>query len=250
MTAPVGLQLYSVREMAAKDYAAAVRKVASFGYAGVEPAGFPGSTAKEAGKLYRELGLQVPSAHTGLPVGDKTNEIFDDMEAIGCKRVITGFGPDSFKTMDLIKESCDRFNQAGANARARGLTFGIHNHWWEYEQVDGQWVYQILLKELAPDIFFELDTYWIHTAGCDPAAIVKEFGKRAPMLHIKDGPAVKGQPMTAVGDGVVDVPALVKAGASTVDWLVVELDECGTDMMEAVQKSCQYLVSKGLGRGK
>jgi sugar phosphate isomerase/epimerase len=250
LTAPIAVQLYSVREAAAKDYAAAVRQIASFGYVGVEPAGFPGTTAEAAGKLYRELGLQVPSAHTALPVGDKQNEVFDAMEAIGCKHVISGFGPDSFNTLDRIKQTCATFNEAAANSRTHGLTFGIHNHWWEYQQVEGRWVYQLMLELLDPSIFFELDTYWIRTAGCDPAMIVTEFGKRAPYLHIKDGPCQKGQPMTAVGDGVMDMPALVKAGEKTVDWLIVELDECATDMMAAVHKSIQYLTSTGLGYGR
>jgi sugar phosphate isomerase/epimerase len=42
---------------------------------------------------------------------------------------------------------------------------------------------------LTPDIFFEIDTYWVKVAGQNPPEIVKKFGKRAPLLHIKDGPA-------------------------------------------------------------
>ena len=76
-----------------------------------------------------------------------------------------------------------------------------------------------------------------------------ELGKRAPLLHIKDGPCVKGQPMTAVGDGKVDVPAVAKAGAATAEWMIVELDSCATDMMAAVKKSYDYLTGKGFARG-
>jgi sugar phosphate isomerase/epimerase len=107
-----------------------------------------------------------------------------------------------------------------------------------------------MLQHLNPAIFFEVDTYWVKTAGCNPADIVKEYGKRAPLLHIKDGPAVQKQPMTAVGDGVMDFAGIVQAAANNVQWLVVELDECATDMMQAVEKSVKYLVQKGLGRGK
>jgi hypothetical protein len=55
--------------------------------------------------------------------------------------------------------------------------------------------------------------------------------------------------MTALGEGVVDIPAIVAAGAGSTEWLVVELDRCATDMMEAVHKSYQYLIEKELGRG-
>jgi hypothetical protein len=55
--------------------------------------------------------------------------------------------------------------------------------------------------------------------------------------------------MTALGEGVVDIPSVVKAGAESTDWLIVELDRCATDMMEAVRKSYQYLIEKGLAPG-
>ncbi len=250
MTAPIALQLYSVREALTKDFAGVVRQVAEIGYAGVEPAGFPGTTAQAAGKLFQELGLAVPSAHTPMPVGEKQNEVLDVMAAIGCKRIVSGLGPDDFKSMDLIKRSCDRFNEANAVAVAHGLTFGIHNHWWEYEKVESRYVYQVMLELLNPAVVFELDTYWIKVAGPDPAAIVIEFGSRAPLLHIKDGPAVKGQPHVAVGDGVIDVASIVKAGQGHAEWLIVELDQCATDMLTAVARSCRYLVGGGLARGK
>jgi len=35
-----------------------------------------------------------------------------------------------------------------------------------------------------------------------------------------------------------------------IEWLIVEMDHCAADMMEAVAKSCRYLVGKGLARGK
>ncbi|HOU13321.1 MAG TPA: sugar phosphate isomerase/epimerase [Anaerolineae bacterium] len=250
MTSPIGLQLYSVREYAQQHgFEAAVRKVAAMGYVGVEPAGFPGTTAEAAGKLFKELGLVAPSAHTGLPLGDTKNEVLDAMRAIDCPRIITGKGPADFETLDKIKATCDLFNQANQVARENGMTFGIHNHWWEYIQVAGRYVYHVMLELLDPTIFFELDTYWIKTAGVDPAQVVREMGARAPFLHIKDGPCVKSEPMTAVGDGVVDVPAVVEAGEGHTAWLVVEIDRCAGDMMEAVAKSYSYLVGNGLARG-
>jgi sugar phosphate isomerase/epimerase len=72
------------------------------------------------------------------------------------------------------------------------------------------------------------------------------------MLHIKDGPCVKGQPMTAVGDGVMDFPPIVKAGAGITEWMVVEIDSVAADrdMMEAVERSYKYLVGNKLAAGR
>lgn len=251
MAAPIALQLYTVRKEAEKEgYANVVRKVAAMGYAGVEPAGFPGSNAAEAAKLFKELGLAVPAAHVPLPVGEKKNETIDVMKTLGSQRAISGLGPKDFATLDLAKAACDKFNEAAANCKAAGLQFGIHNHWWEYQPVEGKMPYKILLERCDPSIFFEIDTYWVKTGGCDPVAIVKEMGKRAPLLHVKDGPAQQKVPQTAVGDGTLDFTAIVKAAGNNVEWLIVELDECATDMMEAVRKSINFLKQKGLGRGK
>jgi sugar phosphate isomerase/epimerase len=242
MSAQIALQLYSLREAAAKDFEAVVRQVADMGYAGVETAGFPGTTPQAAGALFRELGLVVPSAHIfPPPLGEKLDEAAATLAALDCKRLVSGFGPDNFKTMEDVKKSCAVFNESAAGARARGLTYVIHNHWWEYLKVDDRYVYHVMLEELDPSIQFELDTYWIQTAGCDPAAVIKEYGARAPLFHIKDGPATQKADMQALGTGIIDIPALLEAGGDNVKWLIVELDRCATDMAEAVKQSYDYL---------
>jgi hypothetical protein len=75
--------------------------------------------------------------------------------------------------------------------------------------------------------------------------LVASLGERARLRHLKDGPADGPKsPMVAVGDGVIDVAGIV--GASKAAWHVVELDRCATDMFEAVEKSRQNLVERGL----
>jgi sugar phosphate isomerase/epimerase len=250
MTVPIALQLYTVREALARDFAGVMKKVADIGYVGVEPIfDLLGTTLTEAAKIFSELGLEVPSAHTPLLVGKDKNRVLDFMDVLGCRRIVSGKGPDSFETIVLIKQTCDLFNQVHAVAAQNGLEFGIHNHWWEFQQVEGRYVYQVMLEYLDPAIFFEMDTYWVKTAGVDPTKVVKELGPRAPLLHIKDGPAVRDEPHVAVGDGVLDFPSIVQAAEGTVEWLIVELDHCATDMMEAVERSYQYLVAGGLARG-
>ena len=249
MKPAIALQLYSLREIAADDFEGMVRMVAGMGYVGVEPAGFPGSSAEAAGKLFKELGLEVPSAHTAMPLGDTKNEVLDAMAAIGCPRVVTGKGPDDFNTLDKIKATCDLFNEASVVVKAAGLTFGIHNHWWEYTPVDGVYPYQVMLERLDPGILFEIDTYWVQTGGCDVAEVLREVGDRGPLLHIKDGPCVKTEPMTAVGAGVMDFPTIVAAAGDVPQWLIVEQDRTAGDMVADVRASYAYLVSKGLARG-
>lgn len=242
MTDKIALQLYTVRDFAASDYAGAVRKVAEAGYKAVETAGFPGTTAKAAAKLFHELGLTVAAAHVGLPLGDQKNAILDQLEALGKPPLLcTQIRPDDVKSLDAIKDLCDRLNQGYTVARENGLQFGIHNHWWEFGQIEGRLIHHVMLEQLDPGIFFEVDTYWVKVAGIDPTQIVRELGARAPLLHIKDGPANREAPMTAVGDGVIDVPAILQASGENARWWIVEMDRCATDVMEAVKKSYDYL---------
>jgi sugar phosphate isomerase/epimerase len=250
MTAPIALQLYSVREaIVERGYDSIVRQVAEIGYVGVEPAGFPGTTPQRAGKLFAKLGLQVPSAHVALPIGEDRQEVLETMAAIGSRRIVSGRGPDQFKTQDAIRETCDLFNEASAVAAAKGMQFGIHNHWWEYLQVGERYAYEVMLDLLDPAILFEIDTYWVQAAGLDPADIVRQMGARAPLLHIKDGSTDRQDPMTAIGEGAMDFPRIVEAAGDHVQWMIVELDRCATDMLEAVEKSYRYLVGEGLAQG-
>lgn len=243
MSEKIALQLYSIRDVAAQiGYEEAIRKVAGMGYKNVETAGFPGTTAEAAKKLFNELGMTVVAAHVGLPLGERKNEILDQVEALGKPPVLcTQIRPDDVKTQETIKDLCDRLNQGYQAAKERGMQFGIHNHWWEFGELNGKLIHHIMLEHLDPGIFFEIDTYWVKVAGKDPVKIVSDLGTRVPLLHIKDGPATREASMTAVGDGVMDVPSILKAGGENAKYWVVELDRCDTDILEAVRKSHQYL---------
>jgi sugar phosphate isomerase/epimerase len=235
----------------ATDFECVVRKVADIGYVGVEPAlGTLGATPEQAARLFRELDLQVVSAHTPLPLGPDKDTVLAAASVLDCKRIISGKGPDSFQTVEMVIETCGQFNEAHAIAVENGLEFGLHNHWWEFQRIDNRYVYELMLDVLDPGVFFQIDTYWVKTAGPDPAAIVNQLGCRAPLLHLKDGPATKNEPMLPIGSGVMDFHRVVQASAGNAEWLIVELDRCAIDMVEAVERSYRYLIDEGLAYGR
>jgi len=244
MTQPIALQLYSVREYTEKDFAGTVRKIAAMGYRGVETAGFPGTTPEAAAKLFNELGLTVVSAHTSLPIGEKKSEVLEQMAAINCKRIVCpSLSPQLFESLDGLKKAADMLNEGSQIAAEHGITVGYHNHDFEFKLIDGEYAYNILRRLVSPSVFFQVDTYWVTTAGVDVVALVKDLGKRAPLLHIKDGPCMRNQPMLALGEGKMDIPAIVQVSRGNAEWLIVELDACATDMLEAVAKSYTYLAN-------
>jgi sugar phosphate isomerase/epimerase len=248
--ASVGLQVYSLRERAAKDFPGTLKAIADIGYAGVEMAGFYGCEPAEIAKLLKDLGLQAFSAHTDMPNKGNLAELLDTYSLTDTKILVSGYGPDHFKTVDDCKKAAAVFEEAAQLLAPHGIRFGFHNHWFEFAVRDARYVYDILMAE-APTPFSELDTYWCAYAKADPVAVIKKYNCRQPLLHIKDGPLPEQMPHTAVGSGKMDIPAVVGAADSKVlEWLVVELDECATDMLEAVAQSYKYLSSTGLGTGR
>jgi sugar phosphate isomerase/epimerase len=250
MTTPIALQLYTLRERLAQDFEGTIRTVADIGYIGVETANMFGGSPAAAAKLFSELGLSVTGAHSPPPLEDKKQEVIDTMGALNCKRLVVAWQPpEKYKSLDGIKSICETLNEGAAVAKANGFQLGYHNHWFEYEPVENRIPVDVMLEHLDPNVFFEVDVYWVQTAGQDPAQVVRRLGPRAPLLHVKDGPCQIDAPMTALGEGVVDIPSVVEAGTDATEWLVVELDRCATDMLEAVRKSYQYLIGKGLAHG-
>jgi sugar phosphate isomerase/epimerase len=245
MKSPIGLQLYSVRVDLEYNFKGTIKQISSMGYNGIETAGFPeGTTPGEAKQLFDDLNLSVISSHSQLPLGDDKNKVLDSLAAIECPHLVSAWmNPDYYSSRDAMKELAEIFNQANSVARENGMKFSIHNHDFEFNLVDGIPAIYQLQDYLEPEINFQLDTYWIQVAGLDPVDVVTQMGSRAPLLHIKDGPATHEGDMTAVGDGVMDVPAIIQAGSPYTEWLIVELDSCATDMLEAVDKSYQYLVN-------
>ena len=246
---PIALQLYTIREAAAQDFPAALKRVAEIGYKGVEPAGLHGHKPSEIAGIIRDLGLEVPSSHTDLPTPENVQQIVETELALGNKRIITSFWTEDFRTVDTCKQAAEKLNRAADLVKPYGLTLGIHNHWWEFQRVDGGYCYDILMEE-APGIFGQLDVYWTAYGKADPIEIIRRYKSRLPLLHIKDGSLEEDAPHLAVGAGVLNMPAIIHAADPNVlEWLIVELDSYDGDAFDAVKQSYDYLVTNKLGVG-
>jgi sugar phosphate isomerase/epimerase len=251
----IALQLYTVRNELAKDISATLKRLTELGIQNVETAFWPENiTVKEAGKYLKDAGLTVCSSHIEIPLDDKSKAaMVETAEVFNCKRMIWHGWPEDkrYSNMEGTKELIGIYNEAGRYAKANGLEFGLHNHWWEYRnKVDGRFVYEWLLDGVDNNIFFEIDTYWVKVAGHDPAKIISQFGKRAKLLHMKDGPARwsdslpidKPEPMVALGKGTQNVPAIAQAARPDIEWMVIEMDVVATDVFDAIKESYDYLL--------
>lgn len=254
--AKIGLQLYTIRREIEKDFAATIKKVAETGFAGVETYALPSNiTLENAAKIFKSNGLKVFSMHTEMPEGEQRDSTVKMADIYQCDRVVFAGYPEAekYKDLDTMKRTAERYNEAAAFLKTKGLKFGLHNHWWEFEKKpEGFTPFYYLLENLSKDIFFELDTYWVKVGGKDPAKAVAEFGVRAPLLHIKDGPAIKGDKsyeQQPAGNGAMDFPAIVKAAKGNTEWMVVEFDEYAGNIFEGIKSSFTYLTANKLAKG-
>jgi len=270
MLPQISVQLYSVREEAGKDYEGTIRAIADMGFGNVEPAGFPGSSVKEAAKLFKDLGIKAPSCHGALPVGENRNAIIDDALTLGHECIITGCPPDfkeNFASVDAIKATAELYCEAADFAAGHGIQIGYHNHDWDLVEVDGKPGYRYFLENTPKTVLWEADIFWVARAGINPVDFIKEIGVRGKLLHFKDGivntndefteaetadgkiMVSTGSPFLPAGAGEVDLIAASKVADNT-EYIVVELDSFSGDMMKAIQESYTYLTTNGIAQGK
>ena len=251
MYQPIALQLWTIRDALASDADRALRRVKDAGFSAVEIAPLPpGMTPDRMAAFLGRYELTVVSIHGELPSAANIDQWTQVTRELQCSKIVWHGWPRDrrFDSLSGIRDLIFDCNIAGAIARDHGFQFGIHNHWWEFESVEGESPIRLFHESLHSDIFWQMDIYWAQTAGVDPAAGLLELGSRIGSLHWKDGPAVHGEPMTALGQGKVDVPTILEALTHPVDW-VIELDECATDALDAAQQSLVYLDSlRNLGR--
>ena len=129
----------------------------------------------------------------------------------------------------------DYFYQIGLAAAGAGIKFGYHNHDYEFKQIEGQTIYDLMLENSSPDhVMFEMDVYWVMRGGQNPVDYLKKYPNRFPILHIKDEKAIGAS-------GTMDFKSIFdQAYANGVkDWYV-EVERYDAPQ-EDVQKSFDFL---------
>ena len=249
---PLALQLYSLRELASQDYFGMLKKVADIGYKGVEPAGLYDHKPAEVKKVLDDLGLKIASSHSFPNRPDEFEPGVEQAKAMGYDLIVVPWAAaENFQTPEAVKKFAAEMEELAGRLKAHGLKLGYHNHSHEMVPMGGDYALG-LLYDSAPSLCGQTDIYWATNFGAvDAPAFIRRHAKQITTLHIKDGPLVEGKPMMAVGSGKVATAACIKAAdKDTLQWLIVELDECATDMLAAVKESYQFLARNLLGMGR
>ncbi len=253
-TGPIGLELYTVREMFAKDPAGTLKKVAAVGYRQVEIG--PGTAAPKLKEELAAAGLTAPSGYFEAPKTlEEWKKTVELGRAYGVRYAVVGDNPHL--DADAWKRRAELYNQCGRLANLAGMQFCYHNHFREFERVDSTTGYDILLAECDPKLLkMEMDIFWIEYAGHDPLAYWRRYPGRFPLLHIKDirkgveinpdaDPPENGpNPFAPVGRGRIDWPKIfAEVGESGAKQIFVEQDRCNLPPLEAIKISLDYLKS-------
>lgn len=245
-----GLQLYTLRDDMPKDPKGILKKVASFGYRQIEsyegPQGmFWGMSNTDFKKYMDDLGMVIVSSHCDI------NRDFDkkaaEAAAIGMKYLICPWiGPQ--KKIDDYKKVADDFNKKGEICKKYGIRFAYHNHAYSFEPIDGQMGQDVMMNNTdAALVDYEMDIYWVATAGQDTEAWLKKYKNRFRLCHVKD--RKKGAPLSDhdascdLGTGSLDYSKLLKAAADNgMEYYIVEQEKYeGTTPLKSVEVNAEYM---------
>lgn len=260
---PLGLQLYSVRELLPKDYEGTLMQLGKIGYREVEAAGFYNKPASEVKADMARAKLRCVSGHyPWSTLGPNVDKILDFHKELGAEYVIcaspghkspaapAGGGHGAPLTIEDWRWNAEQFNDVGKRAKAAGLKFGYHNHVAEFQAVDGVVPYDELLRLTDPALVtFEMDLGWVTVGGGDPKAYLRDHADRISMLHVKDfkpkaaGAPAEARPEPAVlGRGTIDYAPIfrvVKHGA--IKHVFVEQEAFEMEPFEELTLNAKYM---------
>jgi sugar phosphate isomerase/epimerase len=248
--AAFGLQLWTIRDVLPKDPRGILQQVAAMGYKQIESfegdmGMFWGMKNTEFKKLMDDLGMEIISSHCNIDT-DFEKKVAEAAE-IGMKYLIDPwYGPQ--KSIDLFKKEAEIFNQRGETCKKAGLKFGYHNHDYPFVPVDGQIPLDVMIQNTDPGLVdFQMDIYWVVTAGQDPVKWFEKYPGRFRLCHIKD--RKKNTPLSdkdascVAGQGSIDFKKILAAGKkSGLEYFIVEQEHFeNITSMEAAKENAAYL---------
>ena len=237
----IGIQLYTVRKLMARDAGGTLGKLAEIGYKEVELAGLYGKSAREMRGLLDHNQLAAPSSHIGtVEMRGDWERTLGDAATLGQRYITCAWIDEADRTPYGYRKIAELFNRSAAAAKKAGLQFCYHNHDFEFERMGDTVPYDLLLTECDPDLVkMEMDIYWLVKGGRDPVEYFKWYPGRFPLVHVKDMDS-SGR-MVDVGKGVIGFRGIFQHAAQAgIEHYFVEHDE-PKDPIATARASFDYL---------
>ncbi|MBI4658365.1 MAG: sugar phosphate isomerase/epimerase [Verrucomicrobia bacterium] len=249
---PIGLQLYSLRADFTNDVPGTLKKVSEYGFKIVELAGTYNLPPAKFKEMLAAHGLRAVSGH--FPFDRYLTDvegIARDAKVLGLEYVGCAWIPHEG---DFDEKACrdaiSTFNRAGEALAKHGLKFFYHTHGYEFRPHAAGTLFDLMMAETKPEfVRYQMDVFWILHPGHDPAKLLKKYGKRWELMHVKDMKnGVKGDLTgksdvsndVVLGTGQMDWRAILKAAAQVgVKYYFIE-DESPTAAQQ-IPQSLRYL---------
>lgn len=251
----ISLQLYSLRADIAQDYDATIQKVGEMGYTSVEAAGysngtFYGKTPAEFRHDVENAGMTVLSSHTTKALSENELKSKDFSESLlwwdqciqahydaGAKYIVAP-SMEVPKSLNDLQTWCDYYNEIGRRCKEKGLSFGYHNHAFEFTMIEEVVMYDYMIQNTHPEfVFFQMDVYWTVIGRQSPVDYFNKYPGRFDLLHIKDNKEL-GQ------SGMVGFDAIFNnTCVAGTKYLIVEVEKYNFLPQESVKRSLEYLLN-------
>jgi sugar phosphate isomerase/epimerase len=229
-TAPLGVQTYTFRKSLPNSVPATLDTIKMMGFTEIEGGG--GKMApEEFKKLCDERGISIPSTGVGYDQLVRSRESLDSIvtraKILGSQYVMCAWIPhsDGVLTIDDAKKAVQDFNAAGKIFKENGLTFCYHAHGYEFQPYEDGILLDYIFKNTNPEfVSFEMDVYWIQFGGGDPIGLLKKYGERWKLMHLKDMRKGIKKDLTGLtspendvplGTGELDIPGILKQAKIT-----------------------------------
>lgn len=234
---PVGFQVYTIREMLVKDFPGTLNMMAKLGYQGVEmcspsgyiTSGFEPLVKMKPGDMRRiitDSGLVCESSHfTFGELKDNLEERTEFAQKLGLTQMICSsfWLPKEAKMSDWLK-ACDQLNEMGLKTKKAGIQLGFHNHHMEFEKIDGELIYDAILKQFDPEVIKMQFQVAVISIGYKASDYFMKYPGRFISAHLADWSATENK-QVPVGKGVVNWVEFYKAAETGgVKNFYVEMD--------------------------
>lgn len=240
-----GVQLYTFRKEMDADAIGTLKQIASIGIKKIESARsdkghYYGLKPIEMKSICDDLGMKLVSGHVHLD--ENWQQTMDEAVESGQEYLICSTMPSTGQTIDNYKSVADQFNKAGEACKKMGLKFGYHNHDYEFDSVNGEVLYDVLLNNTESDlVHMELDLGWVVATGNDPIAYFNRFEGRFPLWHLKDMNLEKME-STEFGKGSLDIAKMLKnTNVSGVKHIFIEQEEYAKNALESMKFNMEYV---------
>jgi len=246
----VALALYTVRDEIAKDYIGTLKKVAEIGYPAVQISGGGNLSAIELRTALSDFGLKSAGAHIPLAALETSLEsVLEYNQIIGNKYIVCPWLPEERrKDATSYRQLAKVLTEIGAKCKKQGFQLCYHNHSFEFVKFDGVYGYDILLQSSDSNLVqAEIDTYWVHHGGENPAAYIRKYKNRCSLVHLKDMANDEKKSFAEVGYGILDWDDIFAAcKEANAQWYIVEQDTCQRPVFESIKMSFEFLKKKGI----